>query len=56
MVAARHAGDVDAVVAVLEQYHRLLERPIVVGPLKAIVGRPLEGVKAKDRLADIFSS
>jgi arsenate reductase-like glutaredoxin family protein len=37
------------------QHHRLLERPIVVGADKAIVGRPLDGIKAKDRLAEMFS-
>ena len=51
-----YVGNADAVVAVLDQYHRLLERPVVVGPKKAIVGRPLDGEKAKDRLAAIFSS
>lgn len=51
-----YVGDADAVVAVLDQYHRLLERPVIVGPKKAIVGRPLDGVKAKDRLSELFSS
>lgn len=46
----------DAVVEVLDTYHRLLERPVVVGPKKAIVGRPLDGKKAKERLAEIFAS
>lgn len=50
-----YVGDADAVVEVLTQYHRLLQRPIVVGPKKAIIGRPLDGQKAKDRLAAIFS-
>jgi arsenate reductase (glutaredoxin) len=50
-----YVGDVDAVVEVLLQHHRLLERPIVVGADKAIVGRPLDGIKAKDRLAEMFS-
>ncbi len=50
-----YVGNADAVVEVLTQYHRLLERPIVVGPKKAIVGRPLDGEKAKDRLAALFS-
>ncbi|MDW3217606.1 MAG: ArsC/Spx/MgsR family protein [Acidimicrobiales bacterium] len=44
----------DAVVAVLDEYHRLLERPVIVGPKKAIVGRPLDGKKAKERLAELF--
>jgi arsenate reductase-like glutaredoxin family protein len=51
-----YVGNVDAVVEVLDRYHRLLERPVIVGPKTAIVGRPLDGVKAKDRLAEIFSS
>ena len=51
-----YVGNVDAVVEVLDKYHRLLERPVVVGPKKAIVGRPLDGKKAKERLAEIFSS
>ena len=50
-----YVGNADAVVAVLDQYHRLMERPVIVGPKKAIVGRPLDGVKAKDRLAEIFA-
>jgi len=51
-----YVANADAVVEVLEEYHRLLERPVVVGPKKAIVGRPLDGKKAKERLAEIFSS
>lgn len=51
-----YVGNVDAVVEVLDRYHRLLERPVIVGPKKAIVGRPLNDVKAKDRLAEMFSS
>lgn len=51
-----YVGNADAVVAVLDQYHRLLERPVIVGPKKAIVGRPLDGKKAKERLAEMFSS
>jgi arsenate reductase len=51
-----YVGNADAVIEVLDQYHRLLERPIVVGPKKAIVGRPLDGAKARERLAEIFSS
>ena len=50
-----YVGNPDAVVAVLDEYHRLLERPVIVGPKKAIVGRPLDGKKAKERLAEIFS-
>ena len=49
-----YVGDVDAVVAVLVRYPRLLQRPVVVTEEKAIIGRPLDGMKAKDRLAEIF--
>jgi arsenate reductase (glutaredoxin) len=49
-----YVGDDDAVVGVLTRYHRLFQRPVIVGPKKAIIGRPLDGVKAKDRLAQLF--
>ena len=49
-----YVGDVDAVVAVLVRYPRLLQRPVDVTEKKAIIGRPLDGMKAKDRLAEIF--
>ena len=49
-----YVGDVDAVVAVLVRYPRLLQRPVVVTEKNAIIGRPLDGMKAKDRLAEIF--
>ena len=48
-------GNVDAVVEVLVRYPRLLQRPVIVTADRAIIGRPLDGVKAKDRLAEIFS-
>ncbi len=51
-----YVDDVDAVVEVLEKYHRLLQRPILVGPDKAIIGRPFEGVMAKTRVAEMLSS
>ena len=50
-----YVGNVDAVVEVLLRYPRLLQRPVIVTADKAIIGRPLDGVKAKDRLAEIFS-
>lgn len=49
-----YVGDVDAVIEVLVRYPRLLQRPVIVTGDKAIIGRPLDGVKAKDRLAEIF--
>ena len=45
----------DAVVEVLLKYPRLMQRPVVVRGDKAIIGRPLDDAKAKDRLAAIFS-
>ena len=50
-----YVDDVDAVVEVLGKYHRLLQRPILVGPDKAIIGRPFEGVMAKTRVAEMLS-
>ncbi len=49
-----YVGDADAVVAVLLEHPRLLQRPIIVHGHKAIIGRPLDGVMAKTRLADLF--
>ena len=51
-----YGGNVDAVVEVLGKYHRLLQRPIIVGDDKAIIGRPFNGVMAKARVAEMFSS
>ena len=50
-----YVDDVDAVVEVLNKYHRLLQRPILVGLDKAIIGRPFEGVMAKTRVAEMLS-
>ena len=50
-----YVDDVDAVVEVLGKYHRLLQRPILVGPDQAIIGRPFEGVMAKTRVAEMLS-
>ena len=44
----------DAVVAVLLRYPRLMQRPVIVHGDQAIIGRPLDGVKARDRLATLF--
>lgn len=51
-----YVGNVDAVVEVLGRHHRLLQRPIIVGPDKAIIGRPFNGVMAKTRVAAMLSS
>jgi len=50
-----YVGNVDAVVEVLVRYPRLLQRPVIVTDDKAIIGRPLDDKKAKDRIAEIFS-
>lgn len=50
-----YVGNVDAVVEVLSRYHRLLQRPIIVGPDKAIIGRPYGGVMAKTRVAEMLA-
>ena len=49
-----YVGNADKVVEVLLAYPKLLQRPVIVTDDKAIIGRPLDGVKAKDRLAEIF--
>lgn len=49
-----YVGNPDAVVDVLLAYPRLLQRPVLVRGDRAIVGRPLDGVKAKDRLAEFL--
>lgn len=49
-----YVGNPDAVVDVLLRYPRLMQRPIVVRGDKAIIGRPLDDRKAKDRLAEIL--
>jgi arsenate reductase len=49
-----YVGDPDAVVEVLLRYPRLIQRPIIVRGEKAIIGRPLDDQKAKDRVAAIL--
>ena len=49
-----YVGDPDAVVDVLLRYPRLMQRPVIVRGKRAIIGRPLDGRKAKDRLADLL--
>ena len=49
-----YVGDADAVVAILLEHPRLLQRPIIVKGKKAIIGRPLGDEKAKDRLAALL--
>ena len=49
-----YVGDADAVVAVLLEHPKLLQRPVIVTDDKAIIGRPLGDQKAKERLSDLF--
>jgi arsenate reductase (glutaredoxin) len=49
-----YVGNADAVVAVLLAHPKLLQRPVIVANDKAIIGRPLDGSKAKERLAELF--
>lgn len=50
-----YAAAPDAVVEVLLRYPRLMQRPLLVRPGSAIIGRPLGGRMAKDRLAEFWS-
>ena len=49
-----YVGDVDAVVKLLVEQPKLLQRPVIVTNEKAIIGRPLGDEKAKDRLDAIL--
>jgi len=49
-----YVGNADAVVAILLEHPKLLQRPILVADDKAIIGRPLGDSKAKDRVAEIL--
>ena len=44
-----------AVVDVLVEYPRLMQRPVLVRGDRAIIGRPLSDAKAKDRLAEFLA-
>ncbi len=48
--AGDYVGDPDAVVAVLLEHRRLMQRPVLVRPDKAIIGRPLGDAKGRDRV------
>ena len=52
---ADYVANPDAVVEVLLEYPRLLQRPVLVRGDRAIIGRPLGDMKAKDRLAEFLS-
>lgn len=55
LTADDYVGDVEAVVAVLVEHPKLLQRPVIVTEKKAIIGRPLGDAKAKDRLVELLS-
>ena len=50
-----YVDDADAVIEVLVEYPRLLQRPVLVRGDRAIIGRPLGAAKAKDRLAKFLA-
>lgn len=45
-----YVGDADAVVAILLEHPKLMQRPVIVKGKKAIIGRPLGDRKARERL------
>ena len=50
-----YVGDADAVVAILVEHPKLLQRPVIVTDDVAIIGRPLGDAKAKERIAAVLS-
>lgn len=48
--AADYVDNPDAVVAVLLQHPKLLQRPVLVRGGRAIIGRPLGDARAKERI------
>ena len=51
-----YVSNPEAVVDVLLEYPRLMQRPVLVRGGRAIIGRPLDEVKAKDRLAEFLEA
>lgn len=51
---ADYAGNPDAVVAVLVQHPKLLQRPVLVRGGRAIIGRPLGDARAKERIETLL--
>ena len=51
-----YVSNPEAVVDVLLRYPRLMQRPVLVRGGRAIIGRPLDEVKAKDRLAEFLEA
>ena len=50
-----YVSNPEAVVDLLLKYPRLMQRPVLVRGGQAIIGRPLDEVKAKDRLAEFLA-
>ena len=50
-----YVDDADAVVAILVEHPKLLQRPVIVTDDVAIIGRPLGDAKAKERIAAVLS-
>ena len=50
-----YVSNPEAVVDLLLKYPRLMQRPVLVRGGRAIIGRPLDEVKAKDRLAEFLA-
>ena len=52
---ADFVGNVDAVVDILVEHPKLLQRPVIVTGKKAIIGRPLGDENAKERLVALLT-
>ncbi len=50
-----YVANPEAVIEVLLQYPRLMQRPVLMRGDRAIIGRPLGDLKAKDRVAEFLS-
>ena len=50
-----YVSNPEAVVDLLLMYPRLMQRPVLVRGGQAVIGRPLDEVKAKDRLAEFLA-
>ncbi len=50
-----YVANPEAVVEVLLQYPRLMQRPVLMRGDRAIIGRPLGDLKAKDRVAEFLA-
>ena len=52
---ADYVGNPDAVVAVLLQHPKLMQRPVLVRGGRAIIGRPLGDARAKERVEALLA-